>query len=207
MTPPFPELRGADAPARKRELRGWARRVRDGVPAAERAARDDAIRAVVAALPAWRYAPLVLAYLSFGSEVETRGLVRAAWAEGRRVAVPRCTSRERAGGPEPALDWVEIRSLKGLVPGAFGIEEPSEAWPALGEREALAPDVVALVPGLVFDRAGMRLGYGGGYYDRFLQAVPGTSVGLCPDALLVGSLAKLGVTETHDVPVDLVVHD
>ena len=200
-TPPVP-----DVPGRKRELRGWARRVRDGMDARELRAASEAIESEVLGLDAWRRAPLVLTYLSFGSEVETCGLVRAAWAAGKRVAVPRCVSRERPSGPEPALAWAEIRSLEGLVPGAFGIEEPPAAWPVLGD-EALAPEVVALVPGLAFDRSGMRLGYGGGYYDRFLGSFSGVTVGLCPDALLVRSLAGMGATDGYDLPVDVVVSE
>lgn len=152
-------------------------------------------------LPVWRDASLVLAYLATGSEVETRGLVRAAWEAGKRLAVPRCVVAEKR------MEWVEIRSLEGLAPGTHGIEEPPASCPALPDAGVLMPDALALVPGLAFDCAGQRLGYGGGYYDRFLAAFPGTSLGLCPRALLVTSLAKLGVAETHDVPVDLVVHD
>ena len=203
--PPAPSA--PDVPGRKRVLRGWARRVRDGMDPRERRAAGEAIESAVLALKAWRRASLVLTYLSFGSEVETRGLVRAAWAAGKRVAAPRCVTRELPGGVEPALAWVEIRSLEGLAPGAFGIEEPPAACPTLGEEDVLAPDAVALVPGLAFDRAGMRLGYGGGYYDRFLRSFPGTSVGLCPDALLVRSLAEAGATDEHDLPVDVVVSE
>ena len=93
------------------------------------------------------------------------------------------------------------------MPGAFGIEEPPQAWPSLGEGEVLAPGVVAIVPGLAFDRTGMRLGYGGGYYDRFLRSFAGTSVGLCPEALLVRSLAQAGAADGHDMPVDVVVSE
>lgn len=210
-TPPAPDAPAlveptgwSDVPAPvrgKRALRAWARGVRDATLPAERERRDRCIAKRVLGLDAWRQATLVLAYLSFGSEVETRGLVRAAWDEGRRVAVPRCVAGVRR------MEWVEIRSLEGLVPGAFGIEEPPAAWPALGEGEALAPDVLSLVPGLVFDRAGMRLGYGGGYYDRFLGSFAGTSVGLCPGALLVRSLAEKGVADGHDLPVDIVVSE
>ena len=197
LTPPS----APDVPGRKRELRGWARRVRDGMDTREIRVSSEAIERAVLSLDAWRRASLVLAYLSCGSEVETRGLVRAALASGKRVAVPRCVVGTHR------MAWVEIRSLEGLVPGAFGIEEPPETWPALDEGEALAPGVVALVPGLAFDRSGMRLGYGGGYYDRFLRLFSGTSVGLCLDTLLVGSLVEARALDEHDQPVDFVVSE
>ena len=146
---------------------------------------------------AWRRAGLVLAYLSFGSEVETRGLVRDAWAAGKRVAVPRCDAAARR------MAWVELDSLEGLVPGAFGIEEPPADELALDDGR-LGEDTVALVPGLLFDRAGMRLGYGGGYYDRFLVGFAGMSLGLCRVSQLVDSLAGLGILGPHDMPVDVV---
>ncbi len=193
----LPNLTGFDAPARKRELRGWARRVRDAEPARERAAADARVAARVRETVAWRRAGLVLAYLSFGSEVQTRGLVRDAWAAGKRVAVPRCDAAARR------MAWVELDSLEGLVPGAFGIEEPPADAPALDDGR-LGEDTVALVPGLLFDRAGMRLGYGGGYYDRFLAGFAGTSLGICRASQLVGSLAGLGALGPRDLPVDVV---
>ncbi len=66
------------------------------------------------------------------------------------------------------------------------------------------PIAIALVPGLAFDEHGYRIGYGGGYYDAFLSAFPGFTVGLCYEDLLQDDLAALGCLEPHDIAVDLV---
>ena len=102
----------------------------------------------------------VFCYVSLPGEVETRPLIGRLLSQGRAVLVPRC----RAGGE---MDLVPISSLDDLTPGAYGILEPGPDLTPTGEM----PDL-AVVPALAFDRRGMRLGQGGGYYDRFLAAYP-----------------------------------
>lgn len=180
----------------KRALRGRLLRERAGIGTPEREASDAAIARQLRALPAWRGAAVVLTYLSFGSEVETRALVRAGLEAGKLVALPRCEPRVRT------MRWYRVDGLDGLERSALGMDEPPED-PGREVLPAHVGPAIAIVPGLAFDGRGHRLGYGGGYYDRFLSRFEGVSVGLCREAQLVGvGELPLGA---HDLPVDLVV--
>lgn len=192
---------GSDMPlGDKAELRRRARAARDGMGDVERAEAGAKIAEQLAARPEWERCSLVLAYLSVGSEVETRDIIRMAWEAGKAVALPRCDAEAHG------LAWVRVDSLEGLVPGAYGIEEPPASAPALGASE-LGEGALALVPGLLFDERCYRIGMGGGYYDRFLANFTGTSVGLSYRTQLVESLDALGVLEPYDRPVDVVLFD
>jgi 5-formyltetrahydrofolate cyclo-ligase len=140
-------------------------------------------------------AEIVCSYVSFREEVETFGLLSSLFAEGRRVAVP-----VHLHGVVQPLIFAEIRSLDELVPNHFGIPQPPRDAARFLPTDAIP---VFLVPGLAFDPAGRRLGYGLGFYDRaFAAAAPG--------ALKIGLAFELQVLESvpadpHDVPMDLVV--
>lgn len=111
------------------------------------------------------------------------------------VALPRVVPGTRA------MRWFSVDSLEGLERSPFGVEEP----PADAAREvfpAVLPLALALVPGLAFDAAGFRLGYGGGFYDTFLADFPGTTVGLCRTCQLSAVPLPRG---PYDLPVGLVV--
>lgn len=179
----------------KRELRARLKAERDATPATERAAADAAIAERLMGLSAWDAAEVVLCYLSFGSEVETRPVIEAAWAAGKRVALPRCVPGSLA------MRWHEVRDLASLERGEHGVLEPADDPATLVDPYA-TPSALCVVPGLGFDRAGFRVGYGGGYYDFFLYDFPGTSAGVVRSAQL---LDWIGCVEAHDRAVDLVV--
>ena len=139
----------------------------------------------------YRRAGSLYAYLSFNQEVRTAPIVARAWADGKRVAVPKVIDGE--------LVFIWLENFDALGEGYFGISEPKENGPVATDEAALM-----LMPGLAFDRRGRRLGYGGGYYDRYLQAHPHhPTIALCYDFQLVDAL----VAEAHDVPVDAVISD
>lgn len=182
----------------KQLLRTQLKAARRGLGPVCRAEIDAAVAARVIALPEWEAAPIVLAYLSVREEVDTRGLVRAAWDAGKAVAAPRVT------GPR-ALAWYRVESGDALEMSRMGIEEPLANGARLVEVGELPPTALALVPALAFDERGYRLGYGGGFYDAFLARFPGVSVGLARRAALVPSLGAFDVLEPHDRAVDLIV--
>lgn len=125
-------------------------------------------------------------------EVGTRELIRRALHEGKRVFVPRVERSPRR------LECHEIASLHDLEPGTFGLLEPNR------ERARLVDPAEAdlvLVPGLVFDRDGWRIGFGAGDYDRFLADLAAPRVGLAYSLQIHDALPH----EEHDVPMDLVV--
>ena len=101
----------------------------------------------------------ILAYVDFRREVPTRGLLERAFADGKEVAVPRVEHQR--------MSFFKIASLQDLQPGSFGIWEP------IGDKEAFWPDALMVMPGVAFDRQRHRIGYGGGYYDRYLAELGG----------------------------------
>ncbi len=98
----------------------------------------------------------MLVTMSFGSEIQTRDIIKRAWADGKRVALPRVVRTSN----ELSLFWIDSDTM--LERNPLGIDEPALAAPPATANEF---DLV-LVPGLAFDLAGNRLGYGRGYYDR-----------------------------------------
>jgi len=111
------------------------------------------------ALEVYQKAEVVYAYVDCKHEVETRDIIRAAWKAGKKVAVPKVLGQD--------MQFFYIRSFEeDLEDGYFGIREPKEVNPAY-EEEALL-----LMPGVAFDEMRHRVGYGGGFYDRFLEKHP-----------------------------------
>ena len=183
---------GTDAD--KSSLRAGYLSARRAIPSEDKAGSDVAIHAVLADFEIFSEAPLVLAYVSFGAEVDTHALVSRLLSEGRRVAVPRCNEAEHT------MDFCEISGLDELYPGAHGILEPAAEAPALGVAELAGS--VCLVPGLVFDAGGYRVGYGGGYYDRFLAFYPGDKIALARTTQVSSNPLP---HDGFDVPVDFLV--
>lgn len=151
-----------------------------------RAVADAAIIHTVAALPEWRDAESVALTLSFGLEVDTRPLIHLAWQAGKTVLVPKVT---KAG-----LTFHPLKSFDDVEPGVMGILEPTTP------RVDASFDL-CVVPGRVFDRCGYRIGWGGGYYDRFLTTYPGRTLSIAYDVQVLPEIP----IESHDIPVELIV--
>ncbi len=163
--------------------------MRAALPGESRRAWSEAITAHALAWDVLERATSVMAYVSVSSEVETRALLVALLARGKRLLLPRC----HGGG---RMDAVEITSLDRLVPGRLGIPEPDAALPAADKRSI---DLI-LAPGLLFDLSGNRMGQGAGYYDRFLADYQGETCGLCFSAQ-IQPLAPA----PHDMPVGALI--
>ncbi|MCR4871153.1 MAG: 5-formyltetrahydrofolate cyclo-ligase [Atopobiaceae bacterium] len=183
---------------RKKELRRCFRTIRKELGEEKRAELDAAIEANLAVLPEFAETDVLLAYLDFGPEVRTRGIIQAAWDAGKTVALPWCVPNTHE------MRWFKITSFNDLVRSSLGVEEPvpnDETEQLLGTGERM----MALVPGLTFDAAGYRLGYGGGFYDTFLAKFDGVSVGLCREVQFSDDLVVEGIIDAHDLPAQLVV--
>ena len=137
----------------------------------------------------YRQAKAIYGYLSYNQEVRTEPILRRAQADGKRVAVP------KVYGGEMRFLWLD--DLQQVAPGTYGIPEPIADGPVAMDEAALV-----LMPGLAFDPEGHRLGYGGGFYDRFLAAEPHPTLALCYDFQLLPQLP----TQPHDILVDAVLH-
>lgn len=186
---------GTDAD--KSSLRSNYLTARRRIDPATKAALDARIRGRLEGFEIYVGAELVLAYVSYGNEVDTRFVIESALATGKRVAVPRVSPHKHK------MDFFEISGMGDLAEGFKGILEPKCGLSSLLGTEDLLGSV-CLVPGLVFDSAGHRIGYGGGYYDRFLQFYPGDKIALARSTQVSSNPLP---TESCDVPVDFIVTD
>lgn len=173
----------------KSTLRAQMRENRRSLPETEAQRQSSRIAGRLFAHPAWKRASAVYVYLSYHREVATLPIIRQALFEGKRVAAPRVC------GQEMAFFWLD--DPQSAVAGYHGIPEPPET-----ASPADALDALVLAPGLAFTIDGQRLGYGGGFYDRFLASERAHYViGLCYDFQIVDSLPA----EPHDCKVDAVL--
>lgn len=152
---------------------------------------DDEIFKNASGLKQFLSAKAVLIYVSSDIEVSTAKLIDYSFALGKTVAVPKCL--DGAG----KMVFKKISSAADLIPGMFGIYEPGDACPDFNSFDKS----VCFVPALAFDRSGYRLGYGKGYYDRFLKNYPGTTIGLCYSDFTVDVLP----INRYDINVNFVV--
>lgn len=125
-------------------------------------------------------------------EVDTSKLIESLWKLGKKVVVPKCRPKTRA------MDFYAIENFEQLEIVYMDLKEP------IPEKTELIPsnliDVI-VVPGIVYDQTGYRIGYGGGYYDRYLQNYAGTLVSLAFDVQIIDSVPK----EPHDIPVHFII--
>lgn len=158
-----------------------------------KAAKDEMIYRRVLRLRQYQQSSVLLCYVSTPMEVDTHILIRDALSRGMRVAVPRCIENTRR------MDFYYVRSFpEDLASRTFGVLEP------ILERCEKAldfSDSLCILPGLAFDHFGYRLGYGAGYYDRFLQTYEGPKIGLVYSEFVRYKL----VHGRYDLPCDLLV--
>lgn len=142
-----------------------------------------------AASELYQNAKTIYGYLPYNQEVRTVPMLERAMAEGKRVAVPKCYGDE--------MRFIYMDDLSKVEKGYAGIPEPVDDGPVADD-----PTALVLMPGLAFDPAGHRIGYGGGFYDKFLAAEPNhPTLALCYDFQMRDRLD----TEEFDIPVDLVL--
>ncbi len=176
----------------KNTLREKYRAVRSGFSPEQKLQYDRAILAKLVSLYQYKNARTVLTYVSKDIEVDTLMLIEKALSDGKKVAVPRCVEGTRL------MEFYLISSLSQLESGCFGVLEPDVS------RCRMLVDMarsICVVPGMSFDTRGYRLGYGKGYYDRFLQGYNGVTVGICYSDCVKWKLP----TGKYDKPVDILV--
>ena len=136
-------------------------------------------------------ATAIYIYFETEKEISTHAIMKKAWKDGKKVAVPLCIGER--------MEFIYIDSLDSVMPGFKGIYEPFEG------EVAADPEVLMIMPGLAYDRSFSRIGYGGGFYDRYLnehEDVRFTLMALAYDFQIVED--DIGVL-SHDVPVDMIV--
>jgi 5-formyltetrahydrofolate cyclo-ligase len=148
----------------KRALRARMLQQRGMIAPEEAAERGTSAQGHVLASPHWASARTVVLYMPIRGEVDTQLLRSRAWAEGKRVLLPRC-----AAGRRGELEFAVCAGDAELAPGSYGILEPLPSLPAIDLEDARQGPHVLIAPCLAVDSQGCRLGYGGGYYDRLLR--------------------------------------
>ena len=173
----------------KKELRRQIRERKRAMTEAEIQEKSRRLGQLFRESEAYRQATAIYGYLPYNQEVRTVQMLQQALLDGKRVAVPKCY------GDEMRFIWME--DLSKVEKGYAGIPEPVADGPVADD-----PTALVLMPGLAFDPQGHRCGYGGGFYDKFLEQEPNhPTIALCYDFQMFDHLE----TEDHDIPVDTVL--
>lgn len=150
---------------------------------------SDRLGQLFLASEAYKQAKTIYGYLPYNQEVRTVPMLQQALLDGKKVAVPKCYGDE--------MRFIYLDDLSKVEKGYCGIPEP-----VADEPIAADPTALVLMPGLAFDTEGHRMGYGGGFYDKFLEQEPNhPTIALCYAFQMLPHLE----TEDHDIPVDTVL--
>lgn len=173
----------------KKELRQQIRIQKRAMTEAQIEEKSRVLAEKFRACPQYAAAKTIYGYLPYNQEVRTVPMLRQALLDGKQVAVPKVFGDD--------MKFILLPDLDAVAKGYAGIPEPIADGP-----EADDPHALVLMPGLVFDPRGHRIGYGGGFYDKFLSREPKhPTVALCYDFQVLPELE----TEEFDIPVDLVL--
>ena len=160
----------------KKKIRKEVLARRNGLPQAELEAMSREICGRFTGLHVLSACSSVMIFLSFGSEINTDYIIERLWQQGKKVFVPLCKPETRE------MDIFPLASFADVEPGYFGIREPKKDLHSPVAKEVI--DLV-VVPAVAFDRQGYRVGYGGGYYDRFMAGLPVPKIGLAFSCQLI----------------------
>ena len=173
----------------KQALRKQIREKKRAMTEEEIVTKSEELGRLFTASEAYRQAKTIYGYLPYNQEVRTVAMLQKALDDGKQVAVPKCYGDE--------MRFIYLTDLSRVEKGYCGIPEPVEDGPVAED-----PTALVLMPGLAFDPQGHRMGYGGGFYDKFLEKEPNhPTLALCYDFQMLSHLE----TEPHDIPVDTVL--
>ena len=189
------EIRAAKRKQNKKQIRKEYLENRNKMSAEKREKASEKITERLLKMPEVKNAPTVFVYASYKTEVSTKKLIQTLLTEGRTVALPKVDDKE--------MEFYQVTSWEELFPGFQGILEPQ----VCSGTEAVRPGPrdVMLLPGAAFDYAGNRIGYGGGYYDRYLNSLQGRKPFLVGIAFYKQIYPTFLPTESQDWKVDYVV--
>ena len=173
----------------KLQLRRAIRERKRAMTEEEIVSRSEKLAALFLASEAYKNAGTIYGYLPYNQEVRTVPMLQQALKDGKKVAVPKCYGDQ--------MEFIYLEDLTQVEKGYADIPEPIADGPIARDKTALV-----LMPGLAFDPQGHRIGYGGGFYDKYLSAEPGhPTLALCYEFQMLPHLE----TEDHDIPVDTVI--
>ena len=173
----------------KKALRAAIRQQKRAMTEEEIVSKSEKLGQLLARNELYRKAKTFYGYLPYNQEVRTVPMLEQALRDGKRVAVPKCYG--------DTMKFIYMDDLSQVAPGYAGIPEPIADEPVADD-----PTALVLMPGMAFDPQGHRIGYGGGFYDKFLAAEPDhPTLALCYDFQMLSHLE----TEEFDIPVDCVL--
>ena len=181
----------------KIEIRKKYLEKRAALPIEVRAARDAKICRNILSSAVYRYADVILMFYPMKAEVDIFPIMEAALAAGKRVAFPRCNAEDHS------MIFYYVTSKEDFEKGAYGIMEPKTTLEVFDLKTVDMQNVLCLVPAIVYDRRGYRVGYGGGYYDRFFGRVRPASIGVVYEEFILKSVPH----GRYDITVDVVVSE
>lgn len=176
----------------KSMLRKHYRQLRDGSDTDSLKRADEVIYEKLICDINVKNADVIMTYVSMGSEVDTHAFISLMLSQGKSVSVPVVRGK--------VLDVSYISSMDDLECGSYEILEPKRS--AFRKCEPSDIDVI-IVPALAFDGAGHRIGYGAGFYDRFLPLANAVKIGICYSFCVTDDI----IPEGHDVSVDYIITD
>ena len=151
----------------KSELRDQYRQKRKNLTREEKERLDNLLSEKVINSQTYKNAEIVLTYIPKSEEVNIIKVAKAALDDGKKLACPRCNTKDRT------MTFKFINSFDQLEDSVFGLKEPKTECPDYVREDRIDNKVICIVPAILFDTKGFRIGYGGGYYDRFLSSFKG----------------------------------
>lgn len=173
----------------KNELRAYIRQQKRNMTEQQILSASESLAEQFYACQLYQKADVIYGYLPYNQEVRTVAMLQRAMADGKRVAVPKVYG--------DTMKFIYLEDLSLVEKGYAGIPEPISDGPVAND-----PTALVLMPGLAFDKQGNRMGYGGGFYDKFLASEPEhPTLALCYAFQMVEQIP----TEEYDIPVDVVL--
>ncbi len=177
----------------KTEIREYYLEKRHALTSEFRAEADAKICNNMINSATFRYSDILLMFYPKDDEIDLRPIAEAALAAGKKIAFPRCNPEDHS------MVFHYVSSFDELEAGSYNIMEPRPDAPVFERSLAESVNVVCIVPAVVFDKKGYRIGYGGGYYDRYLSSFRGTKVGMAYRDFIVNSVPHGRFDLTVDV--------
>lgn len=172
----------------KKELRAKGKDILSELHGAERENKVKQIHQALFNSKSYQNASVIGCTISQEHEIDTTPIIKQAWKDGKTIAVPKCNPKQKE------LIFRTLTSFDQLETVYFGLKEPMEQETEEVDKERID---LMLVPGLIFDRRGYRIGYGGGFYDRYLANYNQTTIALATEEQLIDQVPN----DSYDIPV------
>ena len=175
----------------KAEKRLFYKNLRKSMESETKKSADEEIFRKLINNPYFQKSELILTYISVNDETDTISLINYCFENGKRVGVPKCINKMGK------MEFFEVKSFDDVKPSFFGLLEPQEKCSVIREFS----NALCIVPAFSYDKSGYRIGYGGGYYDRFLSSNDILKIGICYD----NCIEENHLYDEFDINVDIVI--